>query len=68
MSEERKSLDDLKNEVIGLGFNVQQWAACAGLPWQRVYRKISKPHTLLLTEYYRLLDAADRLRHQVRRK
>jgi hypothetical protein len=54
-------LEDMKNEVQEAGSSVREWAAEAGVKWQTLYRKIKKPHTVLLEEYDRLSRAAETL-------
>lgn len=62
MAKNRKSLKQLKTEAKQMGYGVRRWAALAGLPWQSVYRKISREETLLLHEYDKLEAAVEQMK------
>jgi hypothetical protein len=57
-----KPLNQLKIELSDMGYSVRQWAAAAGLPWQRVYSKLNNERTLRMYEYRQLLVAFEQMK------
>ena len=62
MTDNTKTLKELKNEAKSLGYGVRKWAAMAGLPWQSVYRKIENERSLRHSEYQRLVAAIEQMK------